>query len=150
MAESSWADFSEVDRVLAELDLERDLAEFRDGLGEAWGFVIDYFSIEIRATLEIGTMVRSLLDVAEERGHVNRDVSNSFRSSQTLRARNFGVADARDVHFMELALSEAGVGLIRCLEQLRQAAEARIFHDGGLKIVTPPPVGKRRHILDIP
>jgi hypothetical protein len=57
-------------------------------------------------------------------------VSNSFRSNQTFRSRNFGVSDSRDARFIELALSEQGVGLIRYLEQTRQAAEAKLFEDG--------------------
>jgi hypothetical protein len=148
VSEPGWADFSGADRVLAELDLEADLSVFRHDLGEDWAFVIDYVSMEIRATLELGTMIRSLLDVAEARGHVSPDVSNSFRSNQTIRSRNFGVSDGRDTRFMELALSDRGDGLIGALERARQAAESRMFEDGGLRIVTPPPVGKRQ-ALDI-
>lgn len=141
-------DFSRVERALKELDLERRLSSLRDRLGEDWPFVVEYATREVRATLELGLMIRSLLDVAETRGHVSPDVSGWMRANQTFRSRNFGVADESDARFMELALSERGVGLLAILEGARQSAEARCF-DEGLPIVNPPPLGKRQ-LLDIP
>lgn len=149
MADPGRADFSAVDRVVEEVDPEQMLGDFRDALDEDWPFVLEYVTAELRATLELGTMIRAMLDVAEARGHVGPDVAYWFRSNQTFRSRNFGVADERDAKFMELALSARGDGLLARLENTRQAAEARLFENVGLEVVNPPPLGKRQ-LLDLP
>ncbi len=141
--------FDEVGRVLDQLDLSRHLDPLRESLGSEWEFVLDYLRGEVRASLELGMMVRALLDLAESRGHVAPVVSEWFRSNQTFRSRNFGVADQQDARFMRLALSDRGSGLLALLEQSRQRAEAILFADGGLAIVNPPPPGKRQ-LVDLP
>jgi hypothetical protein len=138
-----------VERVLDELELGRHLDPLRESLGPEWEFVLDYVRGEVQASLELGMMVRALLDLAESRGHVAPIVSEWFRSNQTFRSRNFGVADQRDARFMRLALSDRGSGLVTLLEQSRQRGEAILFADGGLAIVNPPPPGKRQ-LVDLP
>jgi hypothetical protein len=142
-------DFSYVDRIIAGLEVEAELESCRAAIGNDWAFVVEYVNDEVRATLELGAMIRRLLDVAEERGHVSAQVSYWFRSNQTLRSRNFGVSDGRDARFMDIALIEPASGLLGLIEHIRQKAEARLFQDGGLLIVNPPPLGKRQ-IPDLP
>ncbi len=141
--------FARVERLLDELDLGRHLEPLHQSLGADWDFVLSYVRGEVRASLELGMMVRALLDLAESRGHVSPLVSEWFRSNQTFRSRNFGVADQRDARFMQLALSDRGSGLLTLLEQTRQRSEAILFADGGLGIVNPPPPGKRQ-LVDLP
>lgn len=141
--------FTKVERLLDELDLDRRLEPMHQSLGADWEFVLSYVRGELRASLELGMMVRALLDLAESRGHVDPLVSEWFRSNQTFRSRNFGVADQRDARFMQLALSDRGNGLLTFLEQSRQRGEAILFADGGLGIVNPPPPGKRQ-LVDLP
>ncbi|HYO60919.1 MAG TPA: hypothetical protein VEU29_03365 [Actinomycetota bacterium] len=141
--------FDTVERVLDDLDLGRAFEPLRESLGDDWDFVLDYVRGEVRASLELGMMVRALLDLAESRGHVSPVVSEWFRSNQTFRSRNFGVADQLDARFMRLALGDRGSGLLTLLEQTRQRCEAILFADGGLGIVNPPPPGKRQ-LIDLP
>lgn len=143
------SDFSASDRVLRSLDLEGHLDPFRVSLGDDFGFVLTYFEDEVRATLELGSMIRSLLDVAERRGHVDPQISYSLRANQAFRSRNLGVADDRDARFMELAMSGGNGRLLPLLEKVRQDAERQLFADGGLAVVNPPPLGKRQ-LLDLP
>jgi len=120
-----------IGRVVADLDIYTRLAGFVGLTDDDRSFLYEYFSEETRAALELGVMIEQLLETARNRGLAGDTVCDDLRRNEAFRSRNFGVADAEDDRFMQIALCDRGWGLIEELERVRQDAERR-FGTAGL------------------
>lgn len=122
------ADKLRVDAIVAELDpAGHDLTRpFREALSsEDWLFVVDYARTEIRAALEVGMLARTVAESARLRGSSNEQGIRTFLDSISW-MRNFGVSDAADERFKEIA--DVDSPLFVAVDALLQLAQDRMFN----------------------
>ena len=118
-----------INHVLRELDpATHDLtAHWRNLLsGEDWAFLQDYVRTEMRATLEMGMLARSIAAVVDERRLADKAAVDHFMRS-TPWSRNFGLTDEAEERLMSILGQALDSPLFLAIEALMQMAEDRMF-----------------------
>jgi hypothetical protein len=112
----SNTEWSRVEEILVELNPTIDELTHRyfgSFDKRDWLFVRSYIRMELRATLQLGAMLRAVAKVALEQGLANEEAAKCF--VQVNARRNFGLLDPAEVGFE--VVSEVN----ECKEELRQA-----------------------------
>ena len=112
----SNTEWSRVEEILVELNPTIDELTHRyfgSFDKRDWLFVRSYIRMELRATLQLGAMLRAVSKVALEQGLANEEAAKCF--VQVNARRKFGLLDPAEVGFE--VVSEVN----ECKEELRQA-----------------------------
>jgi hypothetical protein len=115
----SNAEWVRVEEILVELNPTIDeLTEQYFGKFDKrdWLFIRSYIRMELRASLQLGAMLRAVGKVALEQGIANEEAIKTFVSVNA--RRNFGLLDPAQVGFE--VVSEVN----ECKEELRRAIQA--------------------------
>ena len=118
-----------INHVLRELDpaTHELTAHWSDLLnGEDWAFLQDYVRTEMRATLEMGMLARSIAAVVNERRLADTTAVDHFLRSTTW-SRNFGLTDDAEERLMSILGQALDSPLFLAIEALMQMAEDRMF-----------------------
>jgi hypothetical protein len=112
----SNAEWARVEEILVELNPTIDELTHRyfgSFDKRDWLFVRSYIRMELRAALQLGSMLRAVAKVAVEQGLANEEAARSF--VQVNSRRNFGLMDPAEVGFE--VVSEVN----KCKDELRRA-----------------------------
>jgi hypothetical protein len=91
-----------------------------------WLFVRSYIRMELRATLQLGSMLRAVAKVALEQGLANDEAAKCF--VQVNSKRNFGLLDPAEVGFEVVSeVNECKDELRRAILALSDLANDRMF-----------------------
>jgi hypothetical protein len=129
------AEMAKIQSILEELDpASHDLTSHYAATMDAddWGFVRAYIRKELISFILLSSMVRTLADVATERGIADAEGVRDFLASRTW-TRNFGVADEADDRFLQIAAGtgrpspDANFELATDADTLMEIAEERLL-----------------------
>jgi hypothetical protein len=126
ISNTEWA---KVEEILVELNPTIDeLTERYFGTFDKrdWLFVRSYIRMELRATLQLGAMLRAVAKVALEQGLANQEAARCF--VQVNARRNFGLLDPAEVGFEVVSeVNECKEELRRTIMALSDLANDRMF-----------------------